>query len=526
MSLTMATQISAVQGNSPLGHRVFQQGEWRKAKFREHPVVTFKLGMDGGLSGILVKGIADTGAQANLWGFAEYIAAGFLERQLNNVTSRFCAADKRPIGIVGAFDGILEGKSRDGRKTMCRSMVYVSRSVTGFFLSFDTLLDMQVLDSSFPVIGAYPKNREVLGGIPYGQVCHSSDLCCQCPQRSAVPQKPRVLPFDPIPENIPKMKAWLLDRYGASSFNTCPHRPLQEMAGPPIEIHIDGSAKPKACHTAAPVPLHWQQKVREDLSRDEALGVIEKVPYGVPVVWCHRMVVTRKNDGTPRRTVDLSPLNKFCKRESFYSESPFLLARRVESKAWKSVTDAWNGFHSVPLRKSDRHLTTFITPFGRYLYNRAPQGFLSSGDGYNRRFDAILANFVRKERCVDDTIIYDKDLSAHWWRMIDFLSTVGSAGVVLNPEKFQFCAREVDFAGFRITDNTIEPLPKYFDAIKSFPTPRGITDVRSWFGLINQISSYAQVTKVMEPFRKFLSPKTKFYWDSKLENAFQEEIAE
>ena len=133
MSLTMATQISAVQGNSPLGHRVFQQGEWRKAKFREHPVVTFKLGMDGGLSGILVKGIADTGAQANLWGFAEYIAAGFLERQLNNVTSRFCAADKRPIGIVGAFDGILEGKSRDGRKTMCRSMVYVSRSVTGFF---------------------------------------------------------------------------------------------------------------------------------------------------------------------------------------------------------------------------------------------------------------------------------------------------------------------------------------------------------------------------------------------------------
>ena len=27
--------------------------------------------------------------------------------------------------------------------------------------------------------------------------------------------------------------------------------------------------------------------------RDEALGVIERVPYGEPVNWCHRMVITK-----------------------------------------------------------------------------------------------------------------------------------------------------------------------------------------------------------------------------------------
>ena len=169
-------------------------------------------------------------------------------------------------------------------------------------------------------------------------------------------------------------------------------------------------AKPIACHKAASVPLHWQEKVHADLLRDEALGVIERVPYGEPVEWCHRMVVTRKHDGAPRRTVDLSPLNKFCKRET-HSESPFHLARRIPRDTWKTVTDAWNGFHSVPLRDCDRPLTTFITPFGRWRYTRAPQGFLSSGDGYNRRFDAILAKF---ERIVDDTIHYDSDLEQHW----------------------------------------------------------------------------------------------------------------
>ena len=188
----------------------------------------------------------------------------------------------------------------------------------------------------------------------------------------------------------------------------------------------------------------------------------------------------------------------------------------------KPVTDAWNGYHSVPLRQSDRHLATFITPFGRWRYTRAPQGFLSSGNGYNRRFDAILSSFERKERCVDDTIHYDDDLEQHWWRTIDFLTRVGQAGMVLNPDKFQFAEREVECAGFRVTDSTIEPLPKYLDAIRDFPVPTSTTDIRSWFGLVNQVSNYAQLHEVMEPFKPFLSPRCKFSWSSQLDEAFQQ----
>ena len=100
------------------------------------------------------------------------------------------------------------------------------------------------------------------------------------------------------------------------------------------------------------------------------------------------------------------------------------------------------------------------------------------------------------------------------------MSIVGSAGIVLNKEKFQFSQRTVDFAGFRISERQIEPLPKYLDAIKSFPTPKNITDIRSWFGLINQVSNYAQLRDEMAAFRKFLSPKNKFYWDKELNDAF------
>ena len=72
---------------------------------------------------------------------------------------------------------------------------------------------------------------------------------------------------------------------------------------------------------------------------------------------------------------------------------------------FQTGTDAWNGFHSVPIHPDDKHYTTFITPWGRYRYKVAPQGFIASGDGYSRRFDEIIADIERKSKCVDDTIM-------------------------------------------------------------------------------------------------------------------------
>ena len=112
----------------------------------------------------------------------------------------------------------------------------------------------------------------------------------------------------------------------------------------------------------------------------------------------------------------------------------------------------------MPLRKEDRQLTTFITPYGRYRYRRNPQGFVGAEDGYNRRFDEVLADFLRKERCVHDAVFFDNGLKEHWWRTIKYLTTVGRAGIVLNPDKFQFSKQEVEFAGFKIGKTTVRPL--------------------------------------------------------------------
>jgi len=456
--------------------------------------------------------VTDTGAQSCLWGLSDFLRCGFSMNNLIPVKHTLYAANKEKIEVSGAIFLRLQGTDSAGRICTEAVMTYVSPSTQRFFLSQEALIQLGVIAKDFPRVGSADEECTVeIDAAP-----------CGCSVRTSPPPRPEELPFAPTVENIPQMHDWLVQRYSSSTFNQCKHQPLPGLSGPAISLHVDPNATPHAVHTPIPVPIHWQDVVKEQLDSDVAMGVIEKVPIGEPSPWCHRMVIARKSDGSPRRTVDLSPLNAHCQRETHYVKSPFQQAKEVPSNTWKSVTDAWNGFHSVPLRPEDQHFTTFITPWGCYRYKVAPQGFLASGDGYARRYNELIADVQRKSKCVDDTIMWDTLLEEHWWRMIDFLILVGQGGVILNKDKFQFCQKEVSFAGFCITTNEIKPVEKFINAIKDFPVPRNITDVRSWFGLINQVGHYNRLCDVMAPFKPLLSPKQKFVWTEELDQAFRQ----
>ena len=128
-----------------------------------------------------------------------------------------------------------------------------------------------------------------------------------------------------------------------------------------MRLMIDSDAIPTAHHSPIPVLLHWQDAVKAGLDRDVRLGVLEPIPIGEPVTWCHRMVICAKQNGTPRRTIDFQPLNLHATRETHHTQSPFHQARSVPQGMKKTVFDAWNDYHSIPLHPDDRHYTTFIT---------------------------------------------------------------------------------------------------------------------------------------------------------------------
>ena len=507
-----------------LDHRIFDsRNGWRRAESMAHPTLRLRISTEAGdYKGLGVPHpnimptyatcVTDTGAQSCLWGLQDFYNCGFKDSDLLPVKRTMVAANREEITISGAIFLRLSAKDAMGNTFTAGVMVYVSPSTNKFYLSRQALIQLCVIPKDFPRVGAFAEMSSI-------ENCRAA---CGCLKRDLPPTRPSRLPFDCCPENNSKMREWFGAYYASSTFNKCPHQKLEGMTGPELQFHVKPNASFNVAHTPATVPLHDQDAVKRQIDADVALGVLEKVPYNEPSVCCHRMVVTRKADGSPRRTVDMSALNQHCLRETHHVKPPFQQAKSIPSHTWKSVTDAWNGYHSVPLREQDRYLTTFITPWGRYRYRVAPQGSAVSGDAYARRYDEIIQDIERKTKCVDDTALWDDSLEDHWWRMIDFVELAGRNGVVLNFDKFQFAQREVEFAGFHVTETTVKPLDKFLKAILDFPTPKKTKDIRAWFGLVNHVSHYNRLLELVEPFRVFLGKNKKFEWNSDLDRAFQE----
>ena len=55
---------------------------------------------------------------------------------------------------------------------------------------------------------------------------------------------------------------------------------------PPLKLFVDDEKTPVAVHKAAPILIHWNDKVKRELDSDVAMGVVEKVPPNTPVTWC------------------------------------------------------------------------------------------------------------------------------------------------------------------------------------------------------------------------------------------------
>ena len=174
------------------------------------------------------------------------------------------------------------------------------------------------------------------------------------------------------------------------------------------------------------------------------------------------MVVTGNSDGTPRRTVDLQPQNRHSVCQTHHVPSPFHLADPVPQGMKKTVTDAWNGYNSVPIHEEDRHFTTFITPWGHYRYKVAPQGFMASGDAYNQRFDAIISNFKDKVKCVDDTCMWANSVEAAFFQACEWLNLCLQRHHS-EPEEVPICPGHCRFAGLTITSTNIRPSTKFLD---------------------------------------------------------------
>ena len=91
------------------------------------------------------------------------------------------------------------------------------------------------------------------------------------------------------------------------------------------------------------------------------------------------------------------------------------------------------------------------------------------------------------KRVINNTLLYATDLEGSFGQVADYLTLVRNNGIVRNSDKFSFGEDNVDWAGIRITNDKAQSLPKHVKAIREFPTPINLTDMRSYWALVNQV---------------------------------------
>ena len=109
---------------------------------------------------------------------------------------------------------------------------------------------------------------------------------------------------------------------------------------------------------------------------------------------------------------------------------------------------------------------------------------------------------------MDDVLLWESSNEKSVWQAIEFIDRYASQGLTFNILKFSLVCDDTSFAGFDVTPTNVRPCHQSLQAISEFLTPKKLTDVRSWFGLLNQVSHAFSMAAKMLPFRELLKPGT------------------
>ena len=276
------------------------------------------------------------------------------------------------------------------------------------------------------------------------------------------------------------------------------------------KIRLQKGAKPFALMTPRKVPLPLMDKVKEELSRLESLGVITKVDE--PTEWCAGMVVVPKTNGKIRICVDLTKLNQSVLRETYPIASvEETLGKLAGAKVFSKI-DANYGFYQIRLAEESRSLTTFITPFGRYCFQRLPFGISSGSEVYQKHMVEMLEGMPGVVCHIDDILIFGSSQEEHDQNLMRVMNKIESVGLTLN-EKCEFSKNSIKFIGHIIDSEGIRADPDKVKAIKEMPNPKNVSEVRRILGMVNQLGRFSpNIAEKTKPFRELLKTTNKWYW--------------
>ena len=290
-----------------------------------------------------------------------------------------------------------------------------------------------------------------------------------------------------------------------------------------VEFNIDTGESRPIKQAARRVPYAARQEIAAQLSKMQDGGVIQPSNSS----WASPVVLVRKRDGSLRFCVDYRALNSVTKPDVFPLPRIDDLLDKLGQAKYFTTLDLKSGYWQIKMDSSSQEKTAFATHRGLYEFRVMPFGVKNAPAVFQRLMQNVLSNLnvdTDKEFVdvyLDDIIIFSGTISEHMNHLQKVLQCFKIANLKLNPKKCRFCCSEVEYLGHVITPNGFKPNVRNTEAVKEFPVPTTLRELRQFLGLTSHYRRFVKgFAKIAQPLYTLTKKDVPFHWTAECEAAF------
>ncbi|GBG65822.1 hypothetical protein CBR_g53793 [Chara braunii] len=298
------------------------------------------------------------------------------------------------------------------------------------------------------------------------------------------------------------------------------YEPPSRVVPKPIQHRIEiepGSRTPKgAVYRMSP-------KEVEELCRqlDELLekGWIRpsSSSFGAPVLFVPK-------EGELRMCIDYRGLNAITIKNVEPLPRIGDLLDRVQGCRYFSKIDLRSGYHHIEVHPDDQYKTAFRTRYGHYEFIVMPFGLTNAPATFQRCMNDLFTPWLDRFVVVylDDILVFSKTLEEHEGHQQQILSKLRESHFKINPKKCEWAKTQVLYLGHVLDGDGIPPEDSKIASIRDWPTPKTLTELRSFLGLANYYRKFVRnFSTIAAPLRRLLKKEAIWKWDQDCTSAFK-----
>jgi len=244
---------------------------------------------------------------------------------------------------------------------------------------------------------------------------------------------------------------------------------LGRYTGDEVKIELKENVKP--FHAKAyRIPHSILPVLKKEVERLERIGVVSKnrnskcaaPSFAIP-----------KKDMTIRFISDFRQLNKSVQRKPFPLPHIRDLLDSTGEFLWATAIDLSMSYYHIRLSSEAKDLCTIILPLGKYCYNVLLMGFVGSTNIFQHIMNNMFSDLPSVLCYLDDLIVLGSGtFEEHVAQLKEVFSRLLEKGFQVNPLLKTFWAQsEVEYLGFIISRDGIQPQPKKIQGIKALSRP-------------------------------------------------------